>query len=215
MSSSSSLQFKSFIELSLQSFRDLTLAWSATIFGTTGPSQITCGVEDDPTMARFFLNPMLDDKCASTDLVVISVLTVIVHAISWWGRWFVWEPIAELRMRGIEKRFDPMTSKRFGKTLTSIFFHSISAIMVFKILTKTEWIYISKQWHPENYSNLGGQVEADFKLFYLFYMARYCSDSISMFFEERKKVKILQNLLWTMYYRMCLPHSLSLSLILY
>lgn len=175
------------VEIGMQSYRDLSYAFSATVFGTNGgvpPSTIACG--GDGNTIGFFLDPYEEHECAGSDWIVVSIMSAMIFAVTWWGRWFVWEPIAEMRMAGLKKHFDPSTRKRFGMTMTSILFHSTSAFFVFKILTKTDWLWSARDWS----SNIEeGTIETDFKFYYLLYLARYCSDSVSMFFEERRKVR--------------------------
>jgi hypothetical protein len=176
------------LEIGLNSYRDLSYAFSATVFGTNGgvpSSSMTCSTSGSESL-EFFLDPSADHQCAGSDWVVVLIMVIMIHAVSWWGRWFVWEPIAEMRMSGIKKHFDPMTKTRFGMTLTSIFFHTTSAVFVYRLLTKTEWLWSTKDWS----SNIAEKtIEADFKFYYLLYLSRYCSDSVSMFFEHRRKVR--------------------------
>jgi hypothetical protein len=182
------------VEVGMHSYRDLSYAFSATIFGTNGgvpPPAITCGDSGSDTVG-FFLDPFADHECAGSDWIVVLIMSMVIFAVTWWGRWFVWEPIAAMRMAGLKKKLDPSTisnTKRFGMTMTSILFHFTSAFFVFKILTKTEWLWSAREWS----SNVQeGTIETDFKFYYLLYLARYCSDSVSMFFEERRKVRTAQ-----------------------
>lgn len=176
------------VEIGINSYRDLSYAFSATVFGTNEgdlPSSMTCGASDSE-LVEFFLDPFADHECAGSDWVAVLIMAIMVHAASWWGRWFVWEPIAEMRMSGIKKRFDPMTTTRFGMALKSIFFHITSAVFVFRILTKTEWLWSTKAWSSNIHEKT---IEADFKFYYLLYLGRYFSETVSMFFEDRRKVK--------------------------
>eukprot|EP00980_Cylindrotheca_fusiformis_P006817 scaffold1426_cov83-Cylindrotheca_fusiformis.AAC.19 len=216
-SSSSTGSIANMVEIGIQSYWDLSSAFSASVFGTNGglpPSNVICAataeatttaeaesssltldataLPDNPNhhpnhqqLIGFFLDPYEDHECAGSDLVVVAILAIMIFAITWWGRWFVWEPIAELRMAaGGKKHYDPTTAKRFGVTMTSILFHSTSAFFVFTILTKKDWFYSTSGWSAD----IGQMtIELDFKFYYLLYLARYCSDSISIFFEIRRK----------------------------
>lgn len=191
------LQQTNTLDVAVQAASDLNAAFSSAVFGTDPPSSITCG---DPTKKEmfFFLDPFEDHECAGADLILLCIMSVVIFALTWWGRWLIWEPIAEMRMRGIKNQFDPSVKKRFGVTMTSIFVHAFSAFFVFKILTPTEWLWIPSSWAANIPDN---DIDPDFKFYYLLYLARYCSDSVSILFEERRKVG-------TMYW----SHSIGISI---
>lgn len=163
---------------------DLTSAFSATVFGTQPPSSITCG-ELGTSKVHFFMDPFDDKECAGADFILLVMMSVTIFVLTWSGRWLIWEPIAEMRMKGLKKQFDPSVKKRFGVTLTSIIVHVCSAFFVFRILTPTEWLYLPRSWGDDIDDEA---TDADFKFYYLLYLARYCSDSVSILFEDRRKV---------------------------
>ena len=173
------------MDIAVRAAADLSAAFSATVFGTEPPSSLTCG-DHETNQIGFFLNPFVEDsECAGADLILLGIMSVVIFALTWWGRWFIWEPIADLRMRN-HKQFDPSMKKRFGVTLTSIVVHACSAFFVFKILTPTEWLWIPLSWCANIDED---EIDADFKFYYLLYLARYCSDSVSILFETRRKVR--------------------------
>ena len=176
------------LDIAVQAASDLSAVFASTVFGTPPPPSLTCG-DPETNQIRFFLNPFEGNtECAGADLILLCIMSTVIFTLTWWGRWFIWEPMVDLRMRGIKKQFDPSTKKRFGVTMTSIVVHACSAFFVFKILTPTKWLWIPDSW-------VGGidtpSINGDFKFYYLLYLARYCSDSVSILFEERRKVGIL------------------------
>lgn len=190
----------SVVEIGFQSYRDLSLAFSATVFGT--PSTITTTTTTMTTAIpicassaqeiEFFLDPYdTTNDCAGSDWIVVLIMGILIHILSWWGRWLLWEPLAAWRIRSLKTTttLDPSTKERFGMTMTSILFHTTSAIFVFALLTRTEWLYRPKDWSA---NILQKTIEPDFKFYYLLYLSRYCSDSISMFFEDRRRDQFLQ-----------------------
>lgn len=177
------------LDIAVRAASDLTSAFSATVLGTQPPSSLTCG-DHGTNHIDFFLNPFEDNECAGADLILLFIMSVIIFTLTWWSRWLIWEPIADMRIRGLKKHFDPSIKKRFGVTLTSIIVHLCSAFFVFKILAPTEWLWIPESWGPP--LDEGHPTDADFKYYYLLYLARYCSDSVSILFEERRKDQFLQ-----------------------
>eukprot|EP00980_Cylindrotheca_fusiformis_P010492 scaffold2325_cov126-Cylindrotheca_fusiformis.AAC.2 len=203
----------SLLEVGWESYRNLSLAFSSSVFGIGQWNQ------DDNTATcssiEFYLDPYNQEQqkykeCAGSDWIVVLIMGVMIHAFSWWGRWFIWEPLAAWNIRNYYKKkknsmnmnemklqqqpisLDPSTKERFGMTMTSIFFHTTSAVFVFILLRKTEWLYSPSDWS----SNIGQMtIEPDFKFYYLLYLSRYCSDSISLFFErQRRRDQFLQML---------------------
>mmetsp|Transcript_27997 Transcript_27997/g.68161 ORF Transcript_27997/g.68161 Transcript_27997/m.68161 type:complete len:198 (+) Transcript_27997:160-753(+) len=182
------LQQPNTLDIAVRAASDLTSAFSATVLGTQPPSSLTCG-DLETSQIHFFLDPFDDNECAGADLILLFIMSMVIFTLTWWGRWFIWEPIADMRMRGLKKHFDPSVKKRFGVTLTSIIVHLCSAFFVFKILTPTEWLWIPRSWADDIDDD---PTTADFKFYYLLYLARYCSDSVSILFEERRKDQFLQ-----------------------
>jgi hypothetical protein len=182
----------SLVEVGLQSYRDLSEAFSATVFGT--PSNETIPIcASSSQEVEFFLDPYSNNKCAGSDWIVVLIMGILIHIISWWGRWLLWEPLAAWRIRSCKTTMtlDPSTKERFGMTMTSIVFHTTSAIFIFTLLTKTQWLYSPQDWSANIQQKT---IEPAFKFYYLLYLSRYCSDSISMFFEDRRPDQFLQML---------------------
>lgn len=182
----------SLVEIGLQSYRDLSEAFLATVFGT--PSNETIPIcASSSQEVEFFLDPYSNNKCAGSDWIIVLIMGILIHIISWWGRWLLWEPLAAWRIRSCKTTMtlDPSTKERFGMTMTSIVFHTTSAIFIFVLLTKTQWLYSPQDWSANIHQRT---IEPDFKFYYLLYLSRYCSDSISMFFEDRRPDQFLQML---------------------
>ncbi|CAJ1961853.1 unnamed protein product [Cylindrotheca closterium] len=182
------LQQTNTLHVAIRAASDLTATFSASVFGTQPPSSLTCG-EPGSNQVQFFLDPFEDKECAGADFILVFMMSVVIFVLTWWGRWFIWEPLADLRISGSKKHFDPSVKKRFGVTLTSIIVHVCSAFFVFRILVPTEWLYKPSCW-VDNIDD--DTIDADLKFYYLLYLARYCSDSVSILFEERRKDQFLQ-----------------------
>jgi len=118
-----------------------------------------------------------------SNFAVIAMLVVIVHTISWLPRYILWEPLANWRMQG-HKTWDDAEAKRFSQTATSLLFFSSSTIFVWRILSPRDWLYSRQGW-----LHTGPLIDADFRFYYLLYSARFLSDLISIFFEDRKRVR--------------------------
>jgi len=173
--------------IAVQAASDLSSAFSATVFHTApSSSPLVCGEEDN--RIRFYLNPFEDNECAGVDLILVFFMAIVIFVMTWSMRWFILEPIA-VTMRGSKIRLDPSIKKRFGMTLTSVLVHTLSAFFVWRVLTPTEWLWIPTTWGANTDDLLA---DADFKFYYLLYLARYCSDSVSILFEERTKDQFLQ-----------------------
>lgn len=113
-------------------------------------------------------------------------MVVMVHAISWLPRWTVYEPLANWRMNGF-KTWDASECRKFSQTSTSLLFFCTSAFFVGRILLPKEWLFSRQGWDGLSHSEV---IDADFKFYYLLYMARFLSDLISIFFEDRKRVRL-------------------------
>jgi hypothetical protein len=69
--------------------------------------------------------------------------------------------------------------------MTACSFFTISGIFGFRVLADKTWLWKSDEWS----SNIDDtSLEADFKFFYLLYAARFISDFISIFYEDRRMV---------------------------
>mmetsp|Transcript_134296 Transcript_134296/g.199858 ORF Transcript_134296/g.199858 Transcript_134296/m.199858 type:complete len:333 (+) Transcript_134296:175-1173(+) len=187
MSSGSS----SILQLGLQSFHDLGIEFLATVLGSgpTGQTSVICGLNDGSLQTAFFLNPYEPEACAGSDWVVIALLAVIAHAVSWLPRWYIYEPLANFRMKE-HKLWNEQEAKRFSQSCTSALFFTLSAFFASCILLPKDWLFERSAW-PER----GPLIDADYKFYYLLYAGRFCSDCVSLFYEERKQDAFIAALL--------------------
>jgi TLC domain len=116
--------------------------------------------------------------CAGTDWFILVMLFVVVHTISWSGRWTVWEPFYRWH-RGTKGSIKDM--QNFSQTLTAGLFCSLSAYFGYRVLTPKEWLYNRNEWFQVSHF-----MDADFKFYYLLYAARYLSDSVSLCYEHTR-----------------------------
>lgn len=110
----------------------------------------------------------------------------MVHSLSWLPRWLIYEPLANARMKGF-KGWDASECRKFSQTATSLLFFCSSAFFVARILLPKDWLFSREGWDAAN----SEVIEADYKFYYLLYIARFLSDMVSIFFEERKTVRWL------------------------
>uniref|UniRef100_A0A7S2UR35 TLC domain-containing protein n=1 Tax=Attheya septentrionalis TaxID=420275 RepID=A0A7S2UR35_9STRA len=113
-----------------------------------------------------------------SDWIVLIIQFIIVHICSWWGRRYIWEPLAKSCMR----RPTPRNVQKFSAIATANLFHSLSAIFAWRMLYDRDWL-----WERAKWSIVVDEVEPDVKFFYLLYAARYISDAISLLFEITKE----------------------------
>ena len=174
----------SLIELGIQSYKDLGAEFVASVFGlgATGQTSVVCGAPEGDLQTFFYLNPFDEGECAGTDWVVILILGLIVHVVSWGTRWLLWEPFFNFRMKS-HKTWSREECQRFSMTCTSFLFFSLSATFAARILLSKEWLFSREGWTMR-----GPLIEADYKFYYLLYAARFFSDLVSIHFEDRKKV---------------------------
>ncbi len=112
---------------------------------------------------------------------------VMVHTVSWLPRFLLWEPLANFRMRG-HKSWDQSEAQKFSQTATSLLFFCSSTFFVWRLLSPRDWLYSRAGWHAT-----GPLIDADFRFYYLLYSARFISDLVSIFFEDRKQVRFNPN----------------------
>ena len=93
------------------------------------------------------------------------------------------EPLANYRMMG-HKSWDEMECKRFSQSFAELNFFAFSAFFAFRILITKDWLFQRSEWPERSYL-----IDADYKFYYLLYVARFWSDSVSLFFEVRKAVR--------------------------
>lgn len=82
------------------------------------------------------------------------------------------------------KLWSQAESYRFSQAATSLLFFTTSAYVAAKILLSKEWLFERKSW-----TEIGFIIDADYKFYYLIYASRFFSDLVSLFFEDRKKVR--------------------------
>jgi hypothetical protein len=87
--------------------------------------------------------------------------------------------------------WDQDQRQKFSQNMTTASFFCISAFFLYRILANTDWLWIPELWSANLHDdgNAKHVIQADFKLYYLLYLARFCSDSVSMFYDIRRKVK--------------------------
>jgi hypothetical protein len=174
------------IEIGIQSCKDLGKEFVASVvgLGPTGKTSVICGAPEGYQYTYFYLNPFGDEECAGSDWMVMLILVVIIHAISWWTRWFLWEPLGNRRMKG-HKTWTEHECQKFSQTCTSAMFFFLSAFFASRILLSKDWLFDRHGWVKR-----GPLIEADYKFYYLLYASRFVSDLVSIFFEDRKKVRV-------------------------
>jgi hypothetical protein len=64
-------------------------------------------------------------------------------------------------------------------------FYILSSFFAARILISKEWLFDRQEWTVLEPSI---QIDADYKFYYLLYVARFVSDLVSLYFEDRKKV---------------------------
>ena len=71
MTSTSSNDAVTTIELGIQSFHDLGIEFVATVLGSgpTGQTSVVCGIDDGTLQSNFYLNPFESGPCAGSDWV--------------------------------------------------------------------------------------------------------------------------------------------------
>ncbi|CAB9528451.1 LAG1 longevity assurance homolog [Seminavis robusta] len=138
------------------------------------------------TATEFFLASSHDHPCAGLDWIVLLYLFLVVHCCSWFSRWLVWEPFARWRL-GVSSNCGDATTKRkienFSQSVNAASFHILSSIFVWRILSQKEWLWSTEAWgDPTALSS----IEPDFKFYYLLYAARYISDMLSLYYENKR-----------------------------
>lgn len=119
---------------------------------------------------------------------VVLFLTAIIHVISWTSRWLLWEPLADWRMKG-HKSWNTSEKKKFSMACTSAMFFIIASIAGWRVFSVQEWLWDPDRWNENLY--LDRTLDAAFKFHYLLYAARFSSDFLSIFFEERRFVRFV------------------------
>jgi ceramide synthetase len=76
--------------------------------------------------------------------------------------------------------------RRVSQTCTSLLFFVSSALIAYRVLLQKEWLFSRQGW-----TIVGEGIDRDYKLYYLLYAARFFSDLVSIFFEDRKTVSLV------------------------
>lgn len=170
------------LQLGLESYWSCSRSFFFTIIGETDASEATTLHSIAQTFTRFRLGSPFGTNSATvedgSDWVMFFLQCLLVHAVSWWGRWYVFEPLARRCMKRPTRR----NVMKFSAIATANLFHSLSAFFAWRVLFHKDWLWKRSEWSVALY-----EVEADVKLFYLLYAARYVSDVISLFFEIPKE----------------------------
>ena len=142
---------------------------------------------------QFYLNPYGAAVEAGSDWIVLLLLFLLVHTVSWWGRWFLWEPLARQRI----KRPTQRNVRKFSSIATANLFHTLSAIFAWRILYHRDWLLARSEWNVRQET-----VDTDLKSYYLLYAARYASDATSLSFTKspRKIPGPLLSIMSLLYY---------------
>lgn len=165
-------------------------SFSSKILGQADPfaNGPTPTCYSSPTETKYFFDwtrtdsPHHYDPCAGTDWFVLGLLFVMVHTFSWYSRWLFWEPLANHLARK-HHTWDQSICKKVSMHLNAAFLCTASSIFAWRTLANKDWLTDSSQWTkiPEH------AVEPDLKICFLFYVARFLSDTISLFYEDRPK----------------------------
>jgi hypothetical protein len=183
------------LQIGIKSFWELSNAFVTTVVGqpintSASPQPLTCGAStnDDSSSSSssttyFYLeNPLqsASEPCTGSDWIVIVILIIIIHTISWGTRWIVWEPLADKRMKNVPT-WNATECRRFSTACAACQNFILSAVFVWRILFHKPWLFDRGAW-----SEGGLSIDADFKFYYLMYAARFLSDMISLYFESRQ-----------------------------
>jgi len=170
-----------------QSFEALASSFMQTVFPWRKKLFIrdpVCWSKDGQT--SFFLDATRTDEysdtCTGTDWIILVILFIILHTISWSTRWVLWEPFFTWH-KSIQtsKSHGTKAMVNFSRALTACLFHAGSAYFGFAILFQKDWLHDTTRWFQTTKS-----IDPDFKFYYLLYAAWYMSDSVSFFFESKR-----------------------------
>lgn len=181
------------LALAYQSLQTLYPYLTAAVWGksalvdattTTTTALPVCFLSRD--MTRFYFDWSEPHECAGTDWLVIFYLCLVVHTISWWGRWLFWEPAANwLARRSKHPTWNQATCAKLSTHMTEASFFVVSAVLAWQTIVSKRWCHDMSLWPDSKKPDFS--VEPDLKLYYLLYSARFLSDTVSLFFEERPR----------------------------
>jgi hypothetical protein len=123
---------------------------------------------------------------------VLFLLVIAVHVVSWWPRWFAYEPLAK-RFRRNHSEFTQAKAEKFSHQITAAKFHILMGLFAWNVLREKEWLWQTEKWSEDGQRNTS--VEPDFKFYYLLYAARYTSDLISLCYEHSRSVSVPEGVL--------------------
>ena len=133
-------------------------------------------------LVRYFSRSESHHVCVSFCFPVLLFQFLVCHAVSWWSRWLLWDPMAKWYFHVPESKL-----RKFSKALVSNWFHVLFAFCAWRILTPTthKWL-----WSPDQWSQglEDPTVAPDLKFYYLLYAARYTSELVSLFYEPTRSV---------------------------
>jgi TLC domain len=177
----------------------LSLSTSPACMLLPSPIRGNNGHDNSSIETKFYLSlSNADDSvCAGSDWMIWLVLVIIVHSVSWTSRWLLWEPWYRWHHGNrhywenlsnndknnnaghVEPIFCVKDMQNFSQSCTACAFHTISAVLVGRILLPAPWLHDEMQWFHRT-----DTVSADFKFYYLLYAARYGSDPLSLCFKH-------------------------------
>jgi hypothetical protein len=171
----------------LESFLSLGIAFLSTVTGAHIPPLSTPAIchlygSDSPT-TEFFLDKSIhpeDDVCVASDWLVVLLQFLMCHAVSWWSRWLLWEPMAKWYFHVPQDKLP-----KISQAVVANLFYVLSIFAAWRILTPQEWLYSPQEWSR---GLDDPTVAPDLKFFYLLHAARYTSDFISLLYEPKQTV---------------------------
>lgn len=153
---------------------------------------------DLPTSANFY-----NDPCSGMDWYILAYLTIIIHIISWGGRWMLWEPAAMALAKKIKHpTFDHYVAQKISTNMTECSFFMISGFFAWRLFVHEWWLYEPDVWLQGRET---WHVDAAVKFYYILYAARFVSDFMSLFFEVGRNTTALLVA--------CIHHMVTLGLI--
>ena len=120
-------------------------------------------------------------SCEGTDWWILLLLFLVIHTISWVGRWIFWQPLARIIAKCRSHAIDAISVERFGLSMTECSFFVLSGFFAFRIISKKPWLYHPLEWNSNLYDDSNYLwLDTDFKFYYLLYLARFISATISV-----------------------------------
>lgn len=186
---------------SLESLSVLGQSFFNTLTGS--PLDDIEGVCHSDGLTSFHFETQWDEECDGSDWIILFILTAVIHTISWVGRWIFWEPLALFICKQTGKNLSKVDLHRFSTCMTECSFFCASGIGAFFVLSQKPWLYDPLSWNDYSHNYLW--LESDFKFYYLAYLARFLSDTLSLPFEDRKREAFLTSFV---------HHAVTITLVL-